>query len=357
MIHGDCSSRGCYAMTDEQIAEIYALARESFFGGQRAFQIQAYPFRMTALNMAKHRNSPHMAFWRMLKQGNDHFEVTRHEPKVDVCEKRYVFDAETNGKFTPASKCPAYQVDSDVVAAVSEKQKRDDRQIAEYVNKGTPTVPVVTRTDGGMHPTFMAAFQKPYTDASGHIRSPGVSLPGTIPAHASPPREPEPATGSFANAQSSTTRVATAQATGDSNSSGNWLGSLFASNSQEQSSSGGVLDRMSRFVGLKGLDPAPESAPTPKRKAPPAKSTQTASRTKAKTEPATKTSEKASAKATANAGAIRPAAKAQPQEAKAEPPQTNAAPEPRPSSSAGLLNGSQPKAPTGSFDSRWGAFQ
>ena len=28
MIHGDCSSRGCYAMTDEQIAEIYALARE-----------------------------------------------------------------------------------------------------------------------------------------------------------------------------------------------------------------------------------------------------------------------------------------------------------------------------------------
>ena len=43
MIHGDCSSRGCYAMTDEQIAEIYSLARESFFGGQKSFQIQAYP--------------------------------------------------------------------------------------------------------------------------------------------------------------------------------------------------------------------------------------------------------------------------------------------------------------------------
>ena len=28
MIHGDCSSRGCYAMTDEQIGEIYSLARE-----------------------------------------------------------------------------------------------------------------------------------------------------------------------------------------------------------------------------------------------------------------------------------------------------------------------------------------
>src|SRR6516162_1329605 len=34
MIHGGCSSAGCYAMTDEQIAEIYALAREAFFGGQ-----------------------------------------------------------------------------------------------------------------------------------------------------------------------------------------------------------------------------------------------------------------------------------------------------------------------------------
>ena len=77
MVHGDCSSRGCYAMTDEQIAEIYALGREAFFGGQRSFQVQAYPFRMTPQNMAKHRNNPHMAFWKMLKEGNDHFEVTQ----------------------------------------------------------------------------------------------------------------------------------------------------------------------------------------------------------------------------------------------------------------------------------------
>src|SRR6266516_2737478 len=67
MIHGDCSSAGCYAMTDEQIAEIYALAREAFFGGQKSFQLQAYPFRMTPLNIARHRNSPHLAFWKMIK--------------------------------------------------------------------------------------------------------------------------------------------------------------------------------------------------------------------------------------------------------------------------------------------------
>ena len=37
MIHGDCSSSGCYAMTDEQISEIYSLARDSFLGGRPSF--------------------------------------------------------------------------------------------------------------------------------------------------------------------------------------------------------------------------------------------------------------------------------------------------------------------------------
>jgi len=58
MVHGTCSSAGCFAMTDKGIAEIYALAREAFAGGQQAFQFQAYPFRMTAENMAKHRLDP-----------------------------------------------------------------------------------------------------------------------------------------------------------------------------------------------------------------------------------------------------------------------------------------------------------
>lgn len=371
MIHGDCSSSGCYAMTDEQIAEIYALARESFFGGQRAFQIQAYPFRMTALNMAKHRNSPHMPFWKMLKQGNDHFEVTRLEPQVEVCEKRYVFDAETSGKFTPAGKCPAYQVNEDIVAAVAEKQKRDDRQMAEYVSRGTPTLPVTTRTDGGMHPTFLAAFQKPYADASGVIRSPAVSLPGTIPTHATPPSQPDTATGSVADASARTTRVASAPAANEANSS-NWLGNLFASNSSEQSNSENVLDRVSRFVGLKG-EPAPEPVPTPKRKptAQP-KSTQTAatapktkteskkeSKAEAKTDPKAeakadpKAAPKAAPKNSGNAGAIPPAATA----AKSDAQEAPSAPERRASTSAGLLNGAQPTVPAGSFDSRWGAFQ
>ena len=106
MIHGGCSSAGCYAMTDEQMAEIYALAREAFFGGQASFQLQAYPFRMTPLNLARHRDSPHMAFWRMLKEGHDHFEVTHLQPRIVVCEKRYIFEAEFDSELRPRRPLP-----------------------------------------------------------------------------------------------------------------------------------------------------------------------------------------------------------------------------------------------------------
>ena len=182
MIHGDCSSRGCYAMTDEQIAEIYALARESFFGGQKSFQIQAFPFRMTPLNMAKHRNSPHLAFWRMLKQGYDHFEITRREPKVAICDKHYVFDAETKSKFSPADHCPTYKVPQEIASAVREKQQRDDIKTTELIDRGTPTVPVRMGMDGGMNPTFLEEV-KSHGGPGATIRT----ASGTIPSHVNPP--------------------------------------------------------------------------------------------------------------------------------------------------------------------------
>ena len=44
MIHGACSSSGCYSMTDEQMQEIFALSRDAYKGGQQAIQLQALPF-------------------------------------------------------------------------------------------------------------------------------------------------------------------------------------------------------------------------------------------------------------------------------------------------------------------------
>jgi murein L,D-transpeptidase YafK len=136
MVHGACSSAGCYSMTDEAAGEIFALARDAFKGGQREFQIQAFPFRMTPENIARHRGDPNMDFWMNLKEGYDHFEVTRQVPKVDVCGKRYVFNAETNGAaFNAATACPAYTVPEPIATAVAAKQAADGIKVAEAVAK------------------------------------------------------------------------------------------------------------------------------------------------------------------------------------------------------------------------------
>jgi len=136
MVHGACSSRGCYAMTDAQVQDIYALARDSFRGGQRSFQVQAFPFKMTPENMARHRGSEHMDFWRMLKTGYDHFEVTKTPPKVAVCEKKYVFDATTlvdGVPFRASAKCPAYKVPERVELLVAAKQRQDQEEFQKVI--------------------------------------------------------------------------------------------------------------------------------------------------------------------------------------------------------------------------------
>src|ERR1700733_5778948 len=202
MVHGDCSSRGCYAMTDEQIAEIYSLGRESFFGGQHAFQFQAYPFKMTPANMAKHRNNPNMPFWKMIKEGYDDFEVTRQEPKVDFCEKRYVFNAvkppnaTRDPVFEASAKCPAYVVPGEVASAVRQREQAEEAETAKLISKGTPVAQLNTGIDGGMNRVFAAALPNGNTGLSESGEGRSVSLmrerlPGTIPMdHVNPPRGP-----------------------------------------------------------------------------------------------------------------------------------------------------------------------
>jgi murein L,D-transpeptidase YafK len=188
MVHGDCSSRGCYAMTDEQIQEIYALARESFFGGQRAFQFQAYPFRMTAMNMAKHRNNPNFAFWKMLKEGSDNFEATRLEPKVAVCEQRYVFNPDADGKaFNPRGKCPVYHLDQNVAEAVLDYRRHEEFKMASYIAENIQTAPAHVG-DGGTNPVFASTEQgtQQVVDKSGRLVE-IAKAPGALPHVPNPP--------------------------------------------------------------------------------------------------------------------------------------------------------------------------
>jgi murein L,D-transpeptidase YafK len=402
MVHGDCSSRGCYAMTDEQISEIYALGRESFFGGQRAFQIQAYPFHMTPTNMAKHRNNPHMAFWKMIKRGYDHFEVTHLEPKVDVCEKRYVFDAKapanasTPLSFSPAGKCPVFEVPEDIAQAVEEKQRRDEVKTAELISRGTPASPIRMGVDGGMNPIFANALKNGNTlrDADGNIRAIAAvqATPGTIPAHVNPPREIDETTAVASTGAVATPRAAPARnepATARSGgtfglasaeakpapapaqpkvasadrSSGSLFGGMFSDDKKDakKSNEPGVLDRMGRLIGLTEEPAKKTAAPLP-----PARPTSTASAAPGAIRPqaATKPAEiKTEAKPAQPVQQAQPAPTAWPEPQKPTASAFAAKPKPFPMDADAAapaktannnLSGSAAVVPTGSFSSRWG---
>ena len=118
MVHGGCRSVGCYAMTDYAMEEIYGLVDQAFKGGQEKVQLQAFPFRMTAQNLASHAGDPNMPFWEMLKAGSDAFAAAERPPRVAVCDRRYVFNPAVAGEFDASAPCPI-GIESTAVAGTS----------------------------------------------------------------------------------------------------------------------------------------------------------------------------------------------------------------------------------------------
>jgi murein L,D-transpeptidase YafK len=342
MVHGDCSSRGCYAMTDEQIAEIYALGRESFFGGQKAFQFQAYPFRMTPVNMAKHRNNPNMPFWKMIKEGYDHFEITRQEPKVDFCEKKYVFDAARppgatrDPVFNASAKCPAYVIPDEIADATRQREQQEQAEIAKLVSKGTPVARLNTGIDGGMNQIFASHVPNGNTGLSeGGSAQDLASIaysraPGTIPGTVNPPRSPiseEPAPVMAATpapaASAPTTRVAA------------------AAPAQSSAQSDGFFSSFARKIGIGNASAdttssAPASAPAAKPKVAEAKPRPESPKTTAATKPDTRQA------------AVRPPFK---------PSITDNSAPAAPAAKETLVTGSQPIVQSNSFDNRFSAMK
>jgi murein L,D-transpeptidase YafK len=90
MVHGNCVSIGCFAMTDPGIEEIYMLAEAALAKGQKAFAVDVFPFRMTAENMRQHASSRWAPFWSELKAGYDAFEAKHVPPDVEVRGGHYV---------------------------------------------------------------------------------------------------------------------------------------------------------------------------------------------------------------------------------------------------------------------------
>jgi hypothetical protein len=273
-----------------------------------------------------------MPFWKMLKQGYDHFELTKHEPKIDVCEKRYVFDAESSGRFSAADKCPAYTVPADLVAAVREKQRREDIQIAGLISRGVPAAPIKTGSDGGMNATFLAAV-KSHGGPGADIRT----AVGTIPAHVNPPGEPAhetttATTMSLASTESkpaaaprSSVQVASAAPT--AGGIGSFFGNLF-----------GARPENDQPIGQRG---AAAEAPKPKSTAP---ATGKPPQVAAVVRPKQSEPQQSQPKSTAEAS------KPQAQQASAEPP-------PKPAHTTSLLSGAAPTVPSGNFENRFGSWR
>ena len=186
MVHGDCKSVGCYAMTNSYIEEIYILAREAFAAGQTRFHVQALPFHMTASNMQRHRDSPWYHFWMRLKEGYDSFEATGRPPVVKVCSKQYMVNVSFDGQEPgPSEACPSYA-------------KLDPASI-QTIDGVPPTLvaglggmgEAISRPAAQHQPVMAASFQTATVEFANRVRAHRgyVRIAGHFPRHAEASRD------------------------------------------------------------------------------------------------------------------------------------------------------------------------
>jgi hypothetical protein len=264
--------------------------------------------------------------------------VTRQEPKVDFCEKKYVFDAtkapdaKRDPVFDASAKCPAYVIPDEVADAVREKQQADQAETDKLIARGTPVARINTGIDGGMNRIFASKLPDGNTGLSESGDGPGLSValaraPGTIPPTVNPPHNPAPApdqafvASTTPSAAPAATRVASAT---------------------QNTQSDGFFSNLARKVGLGGTADATASVQQP---APvPAKPKVTEARSPRPESSAPKaTAQKASeAKQAAAHPPLKPSLSDMPAAA-------------APAAKDNVVAGSQPIISSNSFDSRFSA--
>jgi murein L,D-transpeptidase YafK len=140
LIHGGCSSIGCFAMTNKVSEEVFALATRALDAGQSNIPVNVYPFRMTDENLAKYNFPEWRSFWANLKEGYDLFERTHRPPRVTVCGQRYEFAPSSRLQAAnpgPLEVCPET---AQVIADLSHINKR----VAEQPEPATQTSEIKT---------------------------------------------------------------------------------------------------------------------------------------------------------------------------------------------------------------------
>jgi len=89
MVHGGCSSVGCYAIGNDHIEELYYFMNQAFNYGQAYIDVHIYPFKMSNKNLQRHQKTAYYDFWLQLKPGYDHFEQNKYPSLVYSSQGKY----------------------------------------------------------------------------------------------------------------------------------------------------------------------------------------------------------------------------------------------------------------------------
>ena len=119
MVHGGCSSVGCFAMTNAVVDEIWKLVTDALSNGQKRFQVEVFPFRMTPDRMEGYAGHPALPFWTELQAGHDLFEKTGIPPEVSVCKGSYAFEPGrpgSDGSRPVDERCPLREISTKPVS-------------------------------------------------------------------------------------------------------------------------------------------------------------------------------------------------------------------------------------------------
>jgi len=119
---------------------------------------RAFPYYTTAENLAAHRDDQNLPIWFNLNRGHDIFAVERREPRISMCDRKYVFDTNFEGRepANPISACPAGNA---VPAPSVDAKAKSDLSSFEALLKQTPPKALAYQ-GGGMYPQFRALLKK-----------------------------------------------------------------------------------------------------------------------------------------------------------------------------------------------------
>jgi murein L,D-transpeptidase YafK len=96
LIHGKCSSVGCFALTDQYVEDVYEVVQAALEQGQPRVPVHIFPFALTRDKLASEADDEWLDFWKELKRGHDIFMRDRLPPRTFVCGGQYAFQSRRN---------------------------------------------------------------------------------------------------------------------------------------------------------------------------------------------------------------------------------------------------------------------